>query len=367
MNAIKGSRSAHVRWRDAGLTLMIITAAVGVCLLMRLMDDGDIYVSMIFQLAVLLVARATDGYFWGIFASVLSVFAVNYVFTYPYWAFNFTISGYPVTFISMLVVSVLTSAMTTQIKQQEKVRRAAERERIRGDLLRAISHDLRTPLTSIVGASSAILENDEQIDAARRREMMGEIVEDAQWLIRMVENLLSITRIDGAVRRIRKLPEPVEEVVGEAVYKFNKHYPRSEVNVRVPDELLMVPMDALLIEQVLINLLENAVRHGRTTRNVSLCVRRTGDEALFEVADDGQGIPKELLGNLFEGGYAAGDRATDASRGMGIGLSVCMSIIVAHGGRMDAENRPEGGALFWFALPLMEEYEQQADGFDRRG
>ncbi len=349
----------RLSWRDGCISFLIMAGAIACCFFLRMLADGNIYVSMVFVLAVLLIARTTDGYFWGILASVVSVFAVNYVFTYPYFALNFTISGYPVTFISMLVVSILTSAMTTQIKQQERVRRAAERERIRGDLLRAISHDLRTPLTSILGASSAMLENDEHIDAQRRHELLSEICEDANWLIRMVENLLSITRIDDSVKRIRKQAEPAEDVVGEALQKFKKRYPRAEVDVCVPDELLMVPMDPLLIEQVLINLLENAVRHGKTTRRISLSVVRDEDRARFEVADDGMGIQRELMDTLFEGCLGRTDRSSDGARGMGIGLSVCMSIIKAHGGQMDAENLKEGGAKFWFTLPLEEDkYEQ---------
>ena len=134
---------------------------------------SDVYVSMIFLLAVLVISRMTDGYFYGILAAVVGVFGINYVFTYPYFAFNFSISGYPITFISMAAVAVITSAMTTQIKQQEKIRADTEKEKMRGNLLRAVSHDLRTPLTSIVGATSAMIENDEVLTPLPKSKRAG--------------------------------------------------------------------------------------------------------------------------------------------------------------------------------------------------
>lgn len=345
--------SARFSWRDLLLTLGILLGAMGLCLLIRLLDAGDIYVSMIFLLAVVLIARVTDGYLYGVVSSVVNVFLVNYVFTYPYMSFNFTISGYPLTFVSMLAVSVITSTLTSQIKEQEKVRLAAEHERIRGNLLRAVSHDLRTPLTSILGASSAILEDEGQLDEAGRRALVSGIQEDAQWLLRMVENLLSITRIGDRVGPISKQLEPAEEVIGAALGKIHKRYPGWAIQVSAPEELLMVPMDVLLIEQVLINLMENAIRHGVTAKHIALTVKRSGDDALFSVEDDGQGIAPEQLPHLFEGALPSG-QSSDANRGMGIGLSVCRSIIKAHGGRMWAQNREGSGAALRFTLPLEE-------------
>lgn len=142
-------------WRNTAVCIGILAAATGLCFLLRLLDDSDVYVALIFELAVVLVSRFTSGYFYGLLASVVGVIGVNYIFTYPYFAFNFTISGYPLTFLVMLAVSIVVSALTTQIKQQEKLRAEAEKEKMRGNLLRAVSHDIRTPLTSIVGGVNA--------------------------------------------------------------------------------------------------------------------------------------------------------------------------------------------------------------------
>ncbi len=345
------------QWKRFGLDSLlsagILLLAVLLCLLIRLWDSGDVYVAMIFVLAVVLISHGTTGYFHGIAASVVAIVCVNFLFTYPYFAFNFTLSGYPVTFFTMLIVSVLTSALTTRIKSHEKLRADAEKEKLRGNLLRAVSHDLRTPLTSILGATSTVLDNDDRIEPEKRRQLLREVHEDAEWLLRVVENLLSITRIGEAPAQIQKQPEAVEEIVAEAVHKFKKRYGHTPLRVQVPPALLMAPMDAILIEQVLINLLENAALHAHADQ-VELSVWQRGDAAVFEVADNGVGIDESVFPHLFDGQlHAAGN---DRTKNMGIGLSVCMSIIKAHGGAMEAENRPVGGAAFRFTLPMEEAF-----------
>ena len=151
-----------MRWiYDLLLTAAILATATVLCTLLRRIDDGSGYVNLIFVLAVATISRWTEGYFWGIFSAVSGVLFVNYVFTYPYWEFNFTITGYPFTFLAMLTVSMMISAMNTQIKKQERLRIETEKEAVRANLLRAMSHDIRTPLTSIVGNTAAILENED--------------------------------------------------------------------------------------------------------------------------------------------------------------------------------------------------------------
>ena len=177
--------------------------------------------------------------------------------------------------------------------------------------------------------------------------------DDAQWLVRVVENLLSITRM-GEDTRITKQSEAAEEVLGEVARKFRKHYPGVKISVAVPDELLIVPMDAILIEQVMTNLLENAVRHGKNTTHIALSVHQDGENAVFAVQDNGGGIPPKLLPVLFSGTLRHSDTPTgDGKRNMGLGLSVCNAIVRAHGGTMHAQNK-DGGAEFTFCLPMIE-------------
>lgn len=342
-------------WRDCMLTAGILAAVILLSFLLQRLDGSDVYIPMLFVMAVFLVSRYTNGYLFGMVSAVLGVVLVNFMFTYPYFAFNFTISGYPITFVSMFVTSIMTSTMTTQIKQQEKIRAEAEKEKMRGNLLRAVSHDLRTPLTSIVGTTSALLENGTKLSQSQQQALLRECHDDAEWLIRMVENLLSITRMNGKEARIQKTSEAAEEIVGEAVRKFQKRFPDTPIRVAVPDELLMIPMDAILIEQVLINLLENAVLHGKTQTEIRIMVTKTAEHAVFTVSDNGVGIAESAFAHLFDGDPSGGTAAeSDSKRNMGIGLSVCMSIVKAHGGIMTAENQPAGGACFCFSLPLQE-------------
>lgn len=495
-------------WRDTFKTLGLLFAATLLSMGLRTFAIGDQNVIMVYILSVLVISRVTAGYVYGVTASVLSVLTFNFFFTEPYLTFNAIQAGYPITFVIMLLVALITSALTVRIKTQakfavERERRTdvlykinkkllatrgldnivaltndyivnlfgrsvvfhlvdpeqgadgsfmqaqddenasfmnsadekavahwvfinqkhagagtdtlmgagafympvisqgkalavvgiscakgnlnhnsrlflrmiasqvamalerqhlsdeqrsilvqSEKEKMRSNLLRAISHDLRTPLTGILGASSAILENDELLDKSTRNELIADIKEDAQWLIRMVENLLSVTRINEGTMNVTKVPEAAEEVVAEAVGRIRKRFPECCISVNVPNELLVVPMDGTLIAQVIINLLENAIKHSPDDSPIEINVKKNRGLALFEVQDHGKGIPKENFPYLFESYVPNGNRSSDSSRGLGIGLSICMSIIKAHSGKMEAENRKEGGAVFRFTLPL---------------
>lgn len=342
-------------WRDFLVTLGILFCAVELCILLRMADSSDGFASPIFVLAVLLVSRLTTGYLFGFIAALLGVVGVNFIFTYPYWAFNFTISGYPLTFLTFLMVSVITSAMTSQIKQQELLRLENTKEKMRANLLRSVSHDIRTPLTSIVGSTSAVLENP-GLSESEKRGLLEDVRDEAQWLIRVVENLLSVTRIGNEQAHISKAVEAAEEVMSSAIRKFRKRFPEITVEVSAPGELLLVPMDPILIEQVLSNLLENAVLHGETTTRIYLSAQAEDSYARFLVQDNGQGIPPKELSSLFDGSLHHNETsAGDGKRNMGLGLAVCMAVVHAHGGTMEAYNDPAGGAVFSFRLPLSEE------------
>ena len=309
---------------------------------------------MIFVLGVFLVSWRTQGYVFGISASLLSVLAVNWAFTYPYWAFDLISPECISSAVVMLIVSSMTGALTTRLKQQEKLKAEAEKERMRGNLLRAVSHDLRTPLTSIYGSSSAILENYDSIPDERKMTLLKDIQMDAQWLNRMVENLLSVTRVDADTVRLSKNGTVLEELVDALLVKFRKHYPNQTVQVDIPEEFVSIPMDPVLIEQVLMNLLENAVFHARGMRNLWLRVELKSRKAVFHVEDDGCGIPPDRMDYLFTG-LLDSEAPVDSTRNnMGIGLSVCRTIVKAHGGELKAANRPGGGAAFSFALEMEE-------------
>ena len=327
----------------------------------RISGRIDGVASMVFVLAVFLISIYTDGYFWGVMASLLSVLAVNFAFRSPYFAFNFTLPENLFSGLVMLVVSIMTSTLTTRIKLQEQLRMESETEKMRANLLRAVSHDLRTPLTSIYGACSTVIENYDSLGREQKLKLLGEVCEDAQWLNRMVENLLSVTRIDSEKVSVKKTPTVLEELIDAVLVKFKKTHPGVNIHVELPDDFIVIPMDSMLIRQVLTNLLENAVLHAEGMTKLTLRVFTLGNRAVFEVADNGCGIPKERLRTLFTGTLPSESEADSGKHGMGIGLSVCAAIIKAHGGEIKAESKPgEGTAIrFWLETEEIETEETE--------
>lgn len=340
-----------MKLKDWGIFICIILITSGVCMFLQNISDSDFHVPMIFVLAVLIISMMTEGYFYGVFAAILSVFAVNWAFTYPYFQMNFSIYGYPLTFMTMLTVGIATTTLTSRVKEQEKIRRESEREKMRANLLRAVSHDLRTPLTAISGSISAVLENGNSLTQRECTELLMDAKQDAEWLCRMVENLLSITRLNGEEMKIRKEPEILEEVLSEAVFNFKKKSRDIDISVSVPDTLLFVPMDAMLVEQLLINLMENAVSHGENTTKIKIKAVSDDDSVIITVLNNGKSIEQNTLRHLFDGSLQSDD-AADKTRSMGIGLLVCKTIVEAHGGQIYAENLADGWVSFTFTLKL---------------
>ena len=199
------------------------------------------------------------------------------------------------------------------------------------------------------------METREILQEEQQRKILRGIQEDSEWLVRMVENLLSITRIDSGKVKISKMPTVVDELIDSVMMKFKKRYPHQEVSITIPEEILIVPMDAILIEQVLFNILENAVLHAIDMTKLFLRVMETGSVITFEIQDNGRGINEERLSQIFSG-YGIIDTEQHPADGQkhntGIGLSICATIVRAHGGEISAENVKEGGAVFRFTLRL---------------
>ena len=334
------------------LMLVMIAIGVGLCLIIKTTFTTDILIPAVMVFSVFLISVFTDGYVYGILASVVSVIIVNFAFTFPYFKIDF-----------LIAIAFITCGFTSKIKHQEMLKKESEMEKMRANLLRAVSHDFRTPLTTIYGASSALIESGSEFTDEQKEKMLRGIQQDSQWLYRMVENLLSVTRLDGDINLI-KTPIALDELIDSVLIKFAKRYPDQEVEVDLPDELVIIPMDAILIEQVIINILENAVQHAEGMKNLALNVKCDGDRVVFEVQDDGDGIPEDRLKHLFDGSLL-GDSSDEVSadcrprRNAGIGLSVCATIIKAHGGDISAYNSAEGGAVFRFTLKIEEVTDEQ--------
>ncbi len=340
---------------DGMKMISILAGAFLLCLILETKFSAETVPPAVMAMAVFFVSRFTDGFVYGIIASLLSVLVLNFAFAFPYFAFNFSIPENIISAVIMLVITAMTSTITSQLKWQERVRAESINEKMRGNLLRAVSHDLRTPLTTIYGSSSAIVQNYEHLSEDQVVQLADGIREDARWLIGMVENILSITRIDNDGVKLVKTSTVLEELIDSVLTQFKKRYPDQKVNVSIPEEFTSIPMDAVLIEQVLMNLLENAVQHAKGMSVLELHVFVLGEKAVFEVQDDGCGIEKERMKGLFQDYFAVKDTPVDnQKRSMGIGLAVCASIIKAHGGVITAENRKEGGCCIRFALELEE-------------
>lgn len=332
---------------------------------------GSANVALIYILTIIMISYHTDKYRYGIISGIISVFFINYQFTYPFGQFSFAVSGYPFTFMVMYFISILTSATTFRMKDQarkineaEKFLAEAEKEKLRANLLRAVSHDLRTPLTSMIGASSSYLENEAALPPKEKRELVSEIYEDANWLLHMVENLLSVTRItDGGASVLKKTPEAAEEVLFDAVSTSRKRYPDLQIKTVIPDEFVTAPMDPLLIKQVLLNLIENAYFHARSTKPLECTLSSTEDAIKFCIRDYGTGIAPDRLSGIFDAVPSAPSSAAstvDTRKGMGIGLSICKAIVNAHNGEITARNLSEG-AEFCFTIPKEEIHHETYD------
>lgn len=348
-------KKLKINYKDIVFTLLIIAAAFSINVLISQIYDTHSLNPMVFVLGIFIIALKTQGYLMGIIASLISVFAVNYAFTFPYYAFDLLSPECIFAALVMLIIAVMTSTLTTKIKVQEKSKAESEMEKMRANLLRGISHDLRTPLTSIYGSACVIIENYDSLKKEQHLKLLGEIKEDSEWLNRMVENLLSVTKIDSEKVSVIKTPTVLEELVDAVLIKFRKRYTDIKVDVSIPDAFIIIPMDALLIEQVLINFLENAVIHAKGMTKLSLEVETDNENAIFRVTDNGCGIAKDRLDKLFNGYLDSKNSVADSSRSnMGIGLSVCASIIKAHNGEISAKNLKSGGASFEFSLKMEE-------------
>lgn len=236
-------------------------------------------------------------------------------------------------------------------EQRLRSREEAEQERYRGNMLRAISHDLRTPLAGIMGTSEVLMGMTRHDDP--RYTLAEGIYRDADWLHALVENILSLTRLQDGRLQLKKAPEAVEEVIGAAAGHIAKRAPEREITVRAPEELLIVPMDAKLVEQVIVNLLDNALKHTRPEEEIAVTASREGNYARISVSDRGDGIRAEDLPDIFKMFYTTKRQRPDAAQGVGLGLSICEAIVRAHGGTIQARNRADGpGAQFDFTLPM---------------
>lgn len=237
---------------------------------------------------------------------------------------------------------------------QKQASMESEKERLRANLLRAISHDLRTPLTSISGNASVLLSDETRIELTAKHKLYQDIYDDSMWLINLVENLLSVTRIDNGTMNIQMQPELIEEIITEALRHINRKASEHQISVDIRDDLLMVYADVRLIVQVIINIVDNAVQYTEPGSEIAISAVQKENMAVIEVADNGSGIDTESKKKLFDMFYTANNASGDNRRGLGLGLSLCKSIVTAHGGEIYVKDNHPKGSIFGFTLQVRE-------------
>ena len=340
------------RWMDYAVVAGMVAACTGLGLLMSPRFDV-VNVAMIYLLAVVITAlfltRAA-----AIFSAVLSVATFDVLFVPPPGTFDIHDVQYLLTFLILLAVALIISILIERDRRQAltqaRLAVQAETESNRGALLASISHDLRTPLSVLTGASSSLIEGGERMSAEERTALASAIYERAREMSDQMEKILQMTRIESGVIKLDKDWTAIDEVAESALAKVSAKLARHYVVVDVPAELPLVRVDAALIEQVLINLLENAARHTPAGTVVQVRAQAESDSMVVSVVDSGPGIPEEEIDQLFvkfKRGIPEG-----APSGIGLGLAICQAIVNLHAGRMWAERLLDGGSAFRFALPL---------------
>lgn len=256
---------------------------------------------------------------------------------------------------SLLRALLDSCALALEKDHQQRCRRAVEvsakQEQLRSNLLRAISHDLRTPLTTIAG-NAELLQAGAALEEKQRRQLSRDIAADARWLINIVENLLSVTRLDDGSLKLHMEPEVLGDMMEEAAEHMRPRAGQHKITVSLEDELMLVRADVRLLMQVFVNLLDNALKYTPPDTEICLSARKQNGFAIIEAADDGPGIPLEDKAHVFDLFYTGRHSEGDGRRGMGIGLALCRSIVVAHGGSISVRDNQPHGTIFRIALKL---------------
>lgn len=352
------SRRTHSIIRDGGRAAGILIAATLVGLLFSGLKIPEANIIAVYILGVLIISIITSSWMYSFLASVISVLAFNFLFTIPRFTLRAYDTSYPVTFGIMFLVALITGSLASRMKEYARESAQAamqiEKEQLRADLLRSISHDLRTPLTSISGNASNLLSNENEFSQETRMQIYGDIYDDSMWLIKLVENLLSVTRIEDGRMDLRMSAELMDEVIAEAMRHTDRNRDGRKIEVSSDEEFILGKMDARLIVQVVINLVDNAVKYTPEGAQIRIHTGKKDGMVVVSVSDTGPGIPDEQKSKVFDMFYTGTNRAADGRRSLGLGLGLCRSIIRAHGGEIwVSDNKPQG-AVFTFTLPAEE-------------
>ena len=320
------SRRTHSIIRDGGRAAGILIAATLVGLLFSGLKIPEANIIAVYILGVLIISIITSSWMYSFLASVISVLAFNFLFTIPRFTLRAYDPSYPVTFGIMFLVALITGSLASRMKEYARESAQAamqiEKEQLRADLLRSISHDLRTPLTSISGNASNLLSNENEFSQETRMQIYGDIYDDSMWLIKLVENLLSVTRIEDGRMDLRMSAELMDEVIAEAMRHTDRNRDGRKIEVSSDEEFILGKMDARLIVQVVINLVDNAVKYTPEGAQIRIHTGKKDGMVVVSVSDTGPGIPDEQKSKVFDMFYTETNRVADGRRSLGLGLGL---------------------------------------------
>ena len=342
-------------WKGYLIATAVVAAATGIGWpLYHRLRVSNTNVLMLYLLGVLWVAtRYSRGA--AIVVSVLGVLAFDFTFVPPYYRLVVHDQQDIVTFAVMLLTALTISTLTHRDRARAREARVAwelaESEFLRNTLLSGVSHDLRTPLAAITGSASTLIEMGEHVPPQTRAEMLDSIYGEAERMERLINNLLDMTRLESGGLVLKKQWQPLAEVVGSALHHLERRLRGRSVKADLPADLPLVQIDDLAIEQVLVNLIDNALEHAPAEVPIDICARAADGQMVVEVADRGPGLPAGTEHRVFEKFFRA-DARGPRRHGIGLGLAICRGIVQMHGGTIGAANREGGGAVFRFTLPI---------------
>ena len=362
----KEKKNAYISvLKDFGISLIILAAATIAGYLFKLGGLTDSNIIMLYIIAVLVISILTSKIYYCLGSSIVGVLVFNYLFTYPEFSFSAHDAGYPVTFLTMFITALIAGTLANKLKrntliaeqnarEKEEAALLAQNEQLRANMLRTISHDLRTPLTSISGNASTLISGGTALDETARQQIYTDIFSESMWLIEMVENLLYATRIEDGRMQLNISVEILDDIVQEAVRHIERTHPKRNIIVDMYDEIIPVMADANLIVQVIVNLMDNAVKYSDEDSDVTVSVHLENEYAVISVSDHGTGISDEEKEKVFDMFYTGGSRSSDSRRSLGLGLALCRSIITSHSGSVYISDNIPNGTIVSFTLPIGE-------------
>jgi two-component system sensor histidine kinase KdpD len=302
---------------------------------------------VMFYLLAVVIAAIRWGQGPAIMTSILSVLSFDFFLVPPYLTLNVSDIQYIFTFVAFLIVGVVVSTLASKTREQVMQRQT---EKLQTALLSSISHDLRTPLSSITGSLTALLDNDSGLDDTTRKELLETAVEESDRLNRLVGNLLDMTRMEAGALKISRKPCELRDVLGASLEQLREEIGSRDIRMDIPRDFPEVPMDFSFMMKAFINLIDNALKYSSGDTSIDIKATSLKDKVKIEIKDQGLGIPEGDLRRIFDKFYRV--ERPQRIGGTGLGLSICKGIIEAHRGEIVAQNNLDKGATFTITLPL---------------